>query len=133
MTLNAYWAYSSPPTSNGTRIYGPSQKDAGQFVVSLKKYLNILLPCSVYIKVRSDQARSVLWLSNLHPTASTEFKSAYAALWVMNDSSHCSLYLTDEASPDFHYYIAVTIADIRTNNIVPPTRTFTLGKPIVPR
>lgn len=59
LLVDAYWFYKSLPTSNGTHIF---------------------VPCFIFKRVRSDHEWSIvsisgMVLSNLHPPASTEFKS----------------------------------------------------------
>lgn len=81
------------------------------------------LPHNIFIRVRSEQewniaAISGLMLFNPRYPASTEFKSAYAAVCVTNYSSLRNHYRTGEKSPGFHYDIDITMADVRSSYIL---------------
>lgn len=82
-------------------------------------------------RVRSDHECSVVVISglvlpNLCSPTSAEFKSAYAALWVINQSP-CSPYSTDEtltASSLLYRYYYGKFSD-ELHSLVPPSQTFT--------
>lgn len=66
---------------------------------------------------RRIAAIALLFLPNPHRPASTEFKTDYAALWVMNDFPPCNPYSKDETLLATRYSIALTMTDVQTSYI----------------